>query len=162
MHGNRDFLIGQQFLTETGCQLLPDPSVVNIYGKNYLLMHGDTLCLDDISYLRFRHYNRKPWIQRIFLALPLFLRQSISQKIRNISQDKDTQLQDITHSEIPRIMQEYKVNTLIHGHTHRPAIHYLNLNSEQPLLRIVLSDWNEQRGNKLTITEDHTFRLSYF
>src|SRR5690242_17068805 len=70
MHGNRDFLIGQRFLQETNCHLLMDPSVISIYGKKALLMHGDTLCLSDKSYLRFRRWNRLAVFQRVFLALP--------------------------------------------------------------------------------------------
>ena len=160
MHGNRDFLIAKRFLKDTACQLLADPSVITVYDKKMVLMHGDTLCLDDKSYLRFRRFNRIRWIQRLFLLLPLDYRRKLANKVRSISQHKDTRLQDITDSEIPRLIQHYQADGLIHGHTHRPAIHYFNLDST-PLLHIVLSDWHKQ-GNVFAIEKDGRMALSYF
>ena len=160
MHGNRDFLIGQQFIAETGCQLIADPTTIFYANKKIVLAHGDTLCLDDTSYLRFRTINRWRLIQRCFLALPLRYRQRIARKIRTISRDKDTQLQDITVSEIPRLLSHYQADIFIHGHTHRPSIHYLQLD-KNPQLHVVLSDWHDH-GNAFELSDEGVARLFYF
>lgn len=141
MHGNRDFLIGKQFAQETGCRLLPDPTKIDLYGIPTLLMHGDLLCTQDQSYLKFRTKVHKRWAQKIFLTLPLTIRKKIATKIRQGSEQHisitNEKIMDVTPAEVDRIMAQYQVKQLIHGHTHRPNIHHL-----QQGHRIVLGAWH--------------------
>ena len=85
MHGNRDFLVGPDFIKKTGMTLLPDPSLVSIGGEQYLLAHGDALCTDDLAYQSFRNWTRKPWVQKAFLSLPLKWRRAIAHHLRSNS-----------------------------------------------------------------------------
>ncbi len=163
MHGNRDFLIGSQFLAETGCQLLADPSLIDLYGVPTLLMHGDTLCTQDMAYLRFREKARNPFYQRLFLSLPLFIRNRIARYLRNKSSQQTNieylNLSDAAPTAILEVIQQYQAEQLIHGHTHRPCIQtYYGI---PPWKRIVLSDWHAQ-GNALICFPDKTQRLLYF
>lgn len=149
MHGNRDFLLGTEFMRATGCQLLPDPTVIDLYGRPTLLMHGDTLCIDDHAYQRFRQQVRDPVKQSIFLQLPLTLRRGIARFLRWQSQRKGKQdYIDANSAEIKRVMLAHNVDFLIHGHTHRPCIQYFEL-EEKSALRIVLSDWDNKQGSVL-------------
>ncbi len=147
MHGNRDFLIGQAFCREAGCSLLPDPSLVQLNGERVLLMHGDSLCTRDAAYMRLRRWLRNPLSLFILRHLPLASRQKLARKLRKESRAqtamKASEIVDVTPSEVPRIMQAHGVRTLIHGHTHRPAVHRLELDG-QPAQRIVLGDWDRQ------------------
>jgi len=156
MRGNRDFLIGKKFAQETGCQLIPDPTLINLYGKPTLLTHGDALCTLDIKHLQFRKYAHNPNYYRFFLMLPLWLRTWIARKIRNKSQRHTRtisyEVMDVTDSEVIRIMELYQTQQLIHGHTHKPAIHPISVNSH-PASRIVLGSWHEH-GNALVYHED--------
>jgi UDP-2,3-diacylglucosamine hydrolase len=156
MHGNRDFLIGQQFAEETGCQMLADPTLVDMFGHKTLLMHGDTLCTRDTDYLTFRNMVRSPLWQADFLAKPVEERAAIADNIRDISKEKTGQKQyeimDVTLSEVEKVMTEQGVQLLIHGHTHRPAIHQLQINGKTAE-RVVLGDWHSA-GWKITFTED--------
>ncbi|OGT45183.1 MAG: UDP-2,3-diacylglucosamine diphosphatase [Gammaproteobacteria bacterium RIFCSPHIGHO2_12_FULL_41_20] len=163
MHGNRDFLIGKRFLKETGCQLLTDPSVVNIYNTPVLLMHGDTLCTHDIAYLRFRKKSRNFFMQQLFLWKSLKTRKKIAEKMREKSRDytrtTPDYIMDVTQQEVERVMKKYQVSYLIHGHTHRPAIHEF-IAENHSKTRIVLGPWHEhgsalewqQSGEKNLIT----------
>ncbi len=139
MHGNRDFLIGKRFCRQAGAKLLPDPTVIDLYGTPALLMHGDSLCLDDTSYQRYRRIIRSPLIRLLPHLLPLSLRQRIARSIRNRSgkakNHKSARIMDVTPDEAARQLQVHNLSLLIHGHTHRPAIHH------QPQ-RIVLGDWD--------------------
>lgn len=145
MRGNRDFLIGSQFLAATGCILLNDEEKINLYGTPVLLMHGDTLCKQDVSYQRARKFMHNKILQSIFLFLPIRFRQKIAAAARKAStkhtgSTKDY-IMDVTQSEVERVMQAHNVNFLIHGHTHRPAIHtYTTANHEKS--RIVLPAWH--------------------
>jgi UDP-2,3-diacylglucosamine hydrolase len=156
MHGNRDFLIGEQFARQTGCILIPDPSVVELYGQKVLLMHGDTLCTRDVDYLAFREMVRNPAWQKDFLSKPLAERLAIAQNIRETSKEKTGQLEyeimDVTASEVERVMTELGVSLLVHGHTHRPAIHQLQVDGK-PAERVVLGDWHKA-GWKLSFTDE--------
>ena len=148
MHGNRDFMIGKAFCRKAGCTFLPDPSLVQLGGESVLLMHGDTLCTRDVQYLRKRARIRSPLGLFILRHLmPLSRRQALARKLRNESLErtamKAADIIDVTPEEIPRIMQKYGVQTLIHGHTHRPAVHQLEVNGK-PARRIVLGDWDKQ------------------
>ena len=133
MHGNRDFLIGKSFAKQSQVTLLPDPTIIDLYGTKTLLLHGDTLCTKDIKYLAFRKKVRNVFLQKIFLMLSIKKRLAIAKKARHISeihnQNTELAILDATPEEIPHIMQKYNVQQLIHGHTHRPAIHYFWLKS---------------------------------
>lgn len=154
MHGNRDFLIGEQFCQQTGCQLLDDPTLVELYGEKVLLMHGDTLCTNDVDYLAFRDMVRNPAWQQDFLSKTLQERLAIAENIRAASKEKTGQLEyeimDVTQSEVEKVMTEYQVQLLIHGHTHRPAVHQLKVNGKAAE-RVVLGDWHAC-GWKLTFS----------
>ncbi|OHC30049.1 MAG: UDP-2,3-diacylglucosamine diphosphatase [Pseudomonadales bacterium RIFCSPLOWO2_12_59_9] len=156
MHGNRDFMLGQAFCQQAGCTLLRDPCLVNLYGERVLLMHGDSLCTSDIGYMRMRKLLRNPLSLWILHHLSLTKRRQLARKLRNESQvhtkQKATTITDVTLAEIPRIMARYGVRTLIHGHTHRPQTHALEV-SGQAAQRIVLGDWDRQ-GWALQVDEN--------
>jgi UDP-2,3-diacylglucosamine hydrolase len=161
MRGNRDFLMGPGFEAQTGCRLLPDPTVVALYGEATLLMHGDTLCTEDLEYQAFRRQVRDPRWQSGFLARPLAERAALAEKAREGSrmatQGKAEAIMDVSPKTVVETMQAHGVRQLIHGHTHRPAIHRLMLCSGEAR-RIVLGDWYEsdcvlvldERGPMLT------------
>ena len=155
MHGNRDFLIGTDFAARTGVQLLPDPVVVELSGIPSLLMHGDTLCTDDVEYQKFRKLVRDPARQKAFLAMPLVERRAFVGRVRtesglNIAQ-KAEYIMDVNQQAVEQVMRQYGVARLIHGHTHRPAIHEFQSDSRDKT-RIVLGDWYHQ-GSILRVTE---------
>lgn len=145
MHGNRDFLIGQDFCREAGCELLPDPCVVDLDGERVLLSHGDRLCTGDRDYMRLRRWLRNPLSIALLRRLPLSWRQHIARRLRQSSRErtglKAADIIDVTPSEVSRIMRHYDVRTLIHGHTHRPNTHCFQLDG-QSAQRIVLGDWD--------------------
>lgn len=146
IHGNRDFLLGKDFCLETGGSLLPDGYIANFYGIKTLLMHGDSLCTQDTKYQAFRTMVRAPEWQQQMLAKPLDQRRMMAQMMRLKSQqnndNKSENIMDVTPDEVIRVMQEASVNHLIHGHTHRPAVHEVDLNNGQGK-RWVLGDWGE-------------------
>lgn len=147
MHGNRDFLIGKTFCREAGCTLLQDPSLVQFNDEPVLLMHGDSLCTQDIGYMKLRRLLRNPLSLFILRNLPLATRHKLARKLRNESRAqtrmKASQIIDVTPDEVQRIMAKFGVRTLIHGHTHRPAVHDLQI-AGLPARRIVLGDWDKQ------------------
>jgi UDP-2,3-diacylglucosamine hydrolase len=156
MHGNRDFLLGARFAQDTGCQLLPDETVVDLHGTKTLLMHGDTLCSDDHAYQQFRRMVQHPkWIAD-FLAKPVVERAAFAREARAVSQAthavKQPEIMDVTPATVEATMRRHGVRRLIHGHTHRPFHHRFTLDG-QPAERIVLGDWYEQ-GSVLTCTAD--------
>lgn len=146
MHGNRDFLIGAKFATETGCQLLADPTVVNLYGQPTLLMHGDLLCTDDIEYQRFRIHIRQPQSIDVFLRKSLTERDAMVRGYRQMSKAatslKDLKIMDANTDAVIETMTKHGVQRLIHGHTHRPGKHVLTVQGHDAQ-RIVLGDWYE-------------------
>ncbi|UAA40090.1 UDP-2,3-diacylglucosamine diphosphatase [Paraneptunicella aestuarii] len=154
IHGNRDFLIRKAFTKRAGMTLLPESDVIDLYGEATLIMHGDELCTKDEAYQRFRRKARSWWWPRLILMLPLSVRRKIAARGRKISQQNQSTLSldimDVTPEEVVRVMQDNGVKRLIHGHTHRPAIHDLEINSE-PAQRIVLGDWYTQ-GSMLKVT----------
>lgn len=164
IHGNRDFLIGKQFAAAAGIILLPDSSVINLYGVKTLLMHGDTLCTRDTAYLKFRKWARNRYLQLLFLHQPLVIRTRIAQQLRHRStthtQNVSTEIMDVTPTEVPYILHKYQADLLIHGHTHRPSIEYLTINNRFAS-RIVLSDWHNS-GNVLVCEPDGKRRLLNF
>ena len=157
MHGNRDFLVGEQFAEQTGCQLLTDPCVIDLYGQPTLLMHGDTLCTEDVGYLKLRAMVRDPQWQAQVLSKNIEERIQLAQNIRGESQqamtEKSAEIMDVTPDEVVRVMEAHGVQQLIHGHTHRPAVHDLTAN-DQSAQRIVLGDWH-QKGWVLRVSEDN-------
>ncbi|TCT14472.1 UDP-2,3-diacylglucosamine hydrolase [Bibersteinia trehalosi] len=138
--GNRDFLLGKRFAKESGMQLLPDYHLVELYGRKTLLCHGDTLCIDDVKYQQFRRKVHQKWRQRLFLCLPLKWRIAIAEKIRAKSkadkQSKSAQMMDVNPVFTAKTVGEFGAVWLIHGHTHRQAVH-----AEPYFTRIVLGDW---------------------
>jgi len=147
MHGNRDFMLGKSFCRAAGCTLLGDPSVVEFGGERVLLMHGDSLCTRDEGYMRLRRLLRNPLSLFILRHLPLSTRRKLARKLRNESRAqtrmKASDIIDVTPELIPRVLAEHGVRTLIHGHTHRPATHELEVDG-RPAQRIVLGDWDQQ------------------
>ncbi|GAA3526798.1 UDP-2,3-diacylglucosamine diphosphatase [Zobellella aerophila] len=156
VHGNRDFLLGRDFAGRAGLTLLPEHTVVELYGKPVLIMHGDTLCTDDRDYQRFRRITHWPWLQWLFRRLPLSWRIKVADGMRNKSQNanqaKSMMLMDVSQLEVERQMAQHKVELLIHGHTHRPDIHQLTLD-DRAARRIVLGDWYTQ-GSVLRVTPE--------
>lgn len=147
MHGNRDFLIGKAFCREAGCTLLRDPSLVELGGEKVLLMHGDSLCTLDLAYMKLRRWLRNPLTLFILRTLPLATRRKLARKLRKESRAqtrmKASDIVDVTPAEVERIMRDKGVRILIHGHTHRPAVHELDIDGH-PARRIVLGDWDRQ------------------
>ena len=144
MVGNRDFMLGKAFADSSGMSLLHEPTLIEIGQCKVLLMHGASLCIDDISYQRYRLWSRNRFLQYCFLMLPATYRQRISDKIKqkshNKKQYKSAEIMDVNHNEVDRVMAKFRVDYLLHGHTHRPAIH--DLGHQQ--YRIVLGDWEKQ------------------
>ena len=157
IHGNRDFLIRQRFAKQAGFTLLPEQVVIDLYGVPTLIMHGDELCTKDTEYQAFRKKARSWWWPKIMLSLPLSTRRKLAKKGRATSKQKQSMLSDeimdVTPQEVTNQMQKFSVKRLIHGHTHRPAIHQLQIN-HQPAQRIVLGDWYDQ-GSILKVSKDH-------
>ncbi len=153
IHGNRDFLIGRRFAQACGMTLLPEEQVLTLYGHRLLIMHGDTLCTDDAGYLRFRAKVHNPWIQRLFLALPLWIRKRIAARMRadskQANQHKSQTIMDVNQEAVVATMLRQQVPLLIHGHTHRPAIHTLSLQGETAQ-RAVLGAWHS-RGSMIQL-----------
>ena len=145
MHGNRDFLIGEDFCQRAGATLLDDPTVIDLYGTPALLMHGDSLCTADVEYQKFRANMRNPQMQKMMLARPLKDRQQMARQLRELSmaknQGKTEAIMDVTPEEVIRELEDHGVQLMIHGHTHRPAIHQLVANGQEAQ-RIVLGDWD--------------------
>ena len=141
LHGNRDFLVNKRFAREAGCTLLPEHHVANLEGHKILLLHGDTLCIEDVDYQKFRRKARHPVFRWLLSHLPLKKRQQIARDWRTKSMaansNKSDNIMDVTDSEVERLMTKYQVNTMIHGHTHRPN-HHRHKNGE----RLVLGDWH--------------------
>jgi len=149
LQGNRDFLLGTQFAADTGCQLRDEPLLIDLYGIPTLLMHGDVLCTQDVAYQAFRQQVRHPLWQQHFLAQPLAQRRLLAQQARQQSQ-QHTQItheyiMDVTQDEVVKVLQSFQVYQLIHGHTHRPALHEFELQAK-PAKRYVLGAWQAQHA----------------
>ena len=164
MHGNRDFLLGKRFARRFHIDIIEDPYMDHIDGKPVLLMHGDLLCTDDTAYQDFRRKVRNKYLQRIFLLLPLSLRERIARSLRGTSEKatagKTEKIMDVNQQTVETTMLNAGVDVLIHGHTHRPGIHELDLAGRRAT-RIVLGDWYRD-GNYLRINEEGEFELVNF
>jgi len=155
IHGNRDFLLGKRFARVSGMQLLPQEKVLELYGRKVLIMHGDTLCTDDAGYQAFRAKVHQPWLQTLFLALPLFIRHRVAAKMRAGSRaansSKSLAIMDVNQQAVIEAMEKHRVQWLIHGHTHRPAVHQLTAN-DAPAWRAVLGAWHSE-GSMIRVSE---------
>lgn len=156
MHGNRDFLIGERFANACKARLLPDVQVFELHDIPVILMHGDSLCTRDEAYMAFRQQSRDPQWQAQMLALPLDQRLELAKSLRQQSDsanaDKADEIMDVTAGEVIRVMAEYGVTTLIHGHTHRPRVHDMVV-EDMPARRYVLGDWDTRHGWDIVIEE---------
>ncbi|MBS7456530.1 UDP-2,3-diacylglucosamine diphosphatase [Coralloluteibacterium stylophorae] len=159
MHGNRDFLLGRDYAARAGMRLLPDPAVVMLYGHPTLLTHGDALCSDDHAYQAFRAQTRDPAWRERFLAQPLAARQAFARQAREASRQHQAtvgggaaDITDVTPDTVAALFSRYGVDRVIHGHTHRPAVHTLEVDG-RTCTRIVLGDWFEQ-GSVLRVDAD--------
>ena len=156
MHGNRDFMIGEKFAGETGVTILPDPYPLELYGKQVLLSHGDALCTDDTEYQQVRAMTRNPDWQAMMLAKPLEERIAIAKQARSQSQERNKTLSesimDVNADAVRQTISEHGVEILLHGHTHRPAIHGVEV-GDRFAKRVVLGDWYDQ-GSVVRWDED--------
>jgi len=147
MHGNRDFLMFEGFARAAQVELIADPTVLSLYGTPTLLMHGDTLCRDDHRYQAFRNRVRSRWWQRVFLLQPLWLRRAVVARARQISERskrrKPQAIMDVTAAAVEEAFRTSGCTRLIHGHTHRPAVHRYQVDG-RTCERWVLSDWYQQ------------------
>lgn len=164
IHGNRDFLIGRKFAAETGAKLLPDGTMIELHGKRVLLMHGDTLCIDDPDYQRLRKIVRNPLVQFVLRRLSLARRQQLAARMRAGSKKhiesmdrSKPQIMDVNQDAVRRTFETEHADVIVHGHTHRPAIHQVLL-GDRTVQRVVLGDWYEQ-GSVLRWT-DRGFELA--
>lgn len=152
MHGNRDFLIGEAFLQATGGKLLEDPTNIELHGTPTVLSHGDMLCTDDAAHMKGRQEWLNPVKQAAFLQQPASVREKIARQLRMESSHNKTlkpaEIMDVTQAAVADLLRSRRVRQLIHGHTHRPAIHDFELDGA-PARRIVLSDWHDDRGSML-------------
>ena len=155
MRGNRDFLIGERFSRETGFEVLPDPTTVQLHGEPVLLMHGDSLCIDDHEYMAFQQLVRSEAWQQDFLSKSIEERIAFAKRARDESsargKEKSMEIMDVNKEEVKKAMREAGVRRFIHGHTHRPAIHDIEIDGEAAQ-RIVLGDWYEQ-GSVLRVDD---------
>ena len=147
MHGNRDFTIGKDFAAETGVEILDDPTIVELYGESVLLCHGDSLCTDDVEYQQVRAMTRNPDWQAMMLAKSIEDRIAFAMQAREDSKARgesmSDEIMDVNQDAVIALLREHGVATLLHGHTHRPAIHDVDL-GDRGAKRIVLGDWYEQ------------------
>ena len=160
MPGNRDFLMGQQFAEITGCTVLKDPTVIQLYNQSILLMHGDTLCTNDKLHQIYRAVVQNPLVKRLsMLLLPLSIRRRLGKGLRNMSKRHISRTSapnmDVINNSVIAKFQALPATNLIHGHTHRPLIETLYLN-EQPRTRYVLGAWHDE-GSTLRFTSEHQF-----
>lgn len=157
--GNRDFLLGSDFARRSGMILLPEQQQLTLYNRRYLLTHGDELCTSDLPYMQFRAQSRQPQWQSMILAKPLSERRLLAQQIRQMSErgkaaNGKSAVSDATESGITELMAQYPDTDLIHGHTHRPAIHRHKLPSGQCFTRYVIQDWYNNEGGCLVVSPE--------
>ena len=154
--GNRDFLLGETYAARASMTLLEDGAVHDLYGTPTLLMHGDVLCTDDVAYQQLRRQLRSPEWKAQVLAMPLDARRALAAKARaesrSYTSNTDETLMDVNADAVAEAMRKAGVTHLIHGHTHRPAIHHFELDG-QKAERIVLGDWYDQ-GSVLRVTPE--------
>jgi len=155
MPGNRDLLIGQKFCDLAGACLLPEIVLRDFSNSKIILCHGDQLCTSDIRYQKYRKQVHKFWVQRLFLALPIFIRREIAKKIRKSSREKFKKypvMIDVSPEAVCELAEQYQAEILIHGHTHQ-KIYELAKPGSKLKYRIVNSDWNENQGSFIQIDQ---------
>lgn len=164
MHGNRDFMIGEALAERCHFNIIHDPHKTTIQHHDALLMHGDTLCIDDVEYQKFRQMVRNPLWQQQVLTKTLEERFQLAQSIRENSKksttDKDEYIMDVNQDETDKVFMENDIDLIIHGHTHRPMIHHKTINGNDTT-RIVLGDWHET-GSYLRIKDNSDFKLQTY
>jgi UDP-2,3-diacylglucosamine hydrolase len=164
MVGNRDFLLGERFAKATGCQLIEDPTLINLYGTSTLLLHGDSLCTFDKHHQKFRKISRNSRYQKIFLTLPLFLRRQIAKWLRGLSKKHNQTAHNyqlnVNPTEVNHFLKEFHTSQMIHGHTHQPNIHSIEIDGKI-CKRIVLGAWHNQ-GNALRVDNNNNIELITF
>lgn len=157
MVGNRDFLVGHRFATASGARILKDPQVLELGGMPTLISHGDRYCSDDVGYQRWRRFSRNGFAQWLFMRLPRRSRHKIAGGLRHQSgaekRNKASAIMDVNETTIRTAMQQQGVTRMIHGHTHRPADHLLQLRGGVRASRIVLADWHLHRMEYLAIDD---------
>ena len=145
--GNRDFLVGHGFTERTGADILPDESIIDLDGRPVLILHGDSLCTDDLSHQSFRNTVLNSEWQSDFLSRSIRERAELAKKARMVSiestSEKPMEIMDVNRQAVINAMKEHQVDLLIHGHTHRPDIHQVDADGLQGA-RIVLGDWYDQ------------------
>jgi UDP-2,3-diacylglucosamine hydrolase len=148
--GNRDLIMGRRLMRECGARLLPDCFVTEVAGRPTLLMHGDLLCTDDVDYQKTRRRFRNPLFQWIMLRKSLQARRRIVAEYRRRSSEltalKPSDIMDVNQDTVVRYLKKYRVRQLIHGHTHRPAVHEHRLPGNGMATRIVLPEWHEDHA----------------
>ncbi|WP_392553333.1 UDP-2,3-diacylglucosamine diphosphatase [Orbus wheelerorum] len=146
IHGNRDFLLGHRFAKLCAMTILPETCIVKNDNNKIVILHGDLLCTDDLSYQKFRGKMHNKWLQRLFLLLPRYFRQKIASKLRNKShqhnQQKYEHIMDVNQVAVEGMMSRYDANVMIHGHTHKLATHQFNCGGKI-LTRLVLGAWHD-------------------
>ncbi len=156
IHGNRDFLLGKRYAEHAGMTLLPEQTVIDLYGTPTLLLHGDEMCTQDIEYQKFRKKSRGWWWPRLMLTMPLWYRRNVARKAREKSKlsqaGKPLEILDVTEEAVLETFARHGVGHMIHGHTHRPGTHTYQVDDKQ-LKRTVLGDWYTQ-GSMLEVTPD--------
>ncbi len=159
VRGNRDFLLGDRFVSESGVTLLDDTTVIDLYGEPTLIMHGDLLCTSDHDYQTFRQMFSDPAWQRQQLQKPFAERLAIAQHMRaesqRANQNKTESIMDVEQSSVKKILRKNSVHKLIHGHTHRPGVHEFELDG-QTARRTVLNDWYTNDGVLVCTVEGQT------
>jgi len=160
-HGNRDFLLGESFSLASGCQLLADPKVLEFGDQRFVLTHGDALCTQDRRYQRFRRVVRNAAFQKVWRALPLWMRRRFAALARSRSHAYTRQapesIMDVTPAAVTALLRSTGGDVLVHGHTHRPHVHHLELDGRRRT-RIVLGDWHGQ-GSALVVDPDGQFSV---
>jgi UDP-2,3-diacylglucosamine hydrolase len=147
LHGNRDFLIGKSYAKRANFQLLPEQTVVDLYGNKTVILHGDEMCTQDIAYQKFRKKSRGWWWPKLILATPLWYRRKVAKNARKKSKEsqkgKALEILDVTGEAVEAMFEKYGVYNMIHGHTHRPNVHTSQKNGKA-FTRTVLGDWYSQ------------------
>lgn len=161
MQGNRDFLLGERFCTQAGATFLPDPTLLTLGDRKVLLTHGDALCTDDGSYQRLRALLRDPQVQAGLMALSFDRRRALAEQARAGSRhhlaQADEYITDVNQEAVAYAMRRAGVEVLLHGHTHRPAVHRFELDG-RPHTRIVLGDWS--RGASVLRWDESGYELA--
>jgi len=164
IHGNRDFLLGKKFAMMSHMTLLPEQKIIDIYGQKTLILHGDILCTDDVDYLKFRKRVHHPILRRLFLWLSLTQRQKIAAKLRNESKKANTikseTIMDVNQETVIHTFANNHVHYMVHGHTHRPAIHTHHVD-DTTNIRFVLGAWHNE-GSVLRFYPDGRYELASF